>query len=64
MGLHGNQYHFCSNCGTRLYDSTINMDHTMSLLCSDSCREQWRLKYARMILGKDAPKEEAVSGDI
>jgi hypothetical protein len=27
-------------------------------MCSESCQEAWRLKYARLILGKDAPEDD------
>lgn len=49
----GKQEHFCLNCGIIQYDSNLSMDHVLSQMCSDFCREEYRMKYARMIIGKD-----------
>jgi hypothetical protein len=51
----GKQYRHCPNCGKLLYDAGLTMGHVKSLMCSNGCREEWELKYARMILGKDEP---------
>jgi len=52
--IFGKQYYYCANCGTRLYDSTLTMKHVMSMLCSKECRDEYELKYTRMVLGKSA----------
>ena len=46
---------FCPNCGEQLYGSALNMEHVNSPMCSETCREEWALKYARMLLGKEEP---------
>ena len=48
------QERFCPNCGERLFDAALNNNHVKSLMCSNVCREEWELKYARMILGKES----------
>ncbi len=35
-------------------DAVLNMSHVMSMLCSEECRREWSIKYARMVLGKPA----------
>jgi hypothetical protein len=52
--LFGEQHRFCPNCGKALYDTRLTMDHVKSMMCGDACREDWEMKYARMILGKSA----------
>ncbi len=52
----GKQHSFCPNCGRHKYDTLLTMAHVLSMMCSDACREEWELKYARCILGKDAPQ--------
>jgi hypothetical protein len=51
--LYGKQIRYCPNCGTQLYDTKVSMDHVQSMMCSKQCRDQWSMKYARSILGKD-----------
>lgn len=48
------QPYFCANCGAPKMDAVINMTHVMSMLCSEACRREWSIKYARMVLGKPA----------
>lgn len=50
----GKQFRYCPNCGTRHYDDKVSVDHVKSMCCDNTCREEWELKYARMVLGKDA----------
>lgn len=61
--MFGKQYHYCPNCGSRLYDDSLSMKHVMSMMCSDACRDQWRVKYTRCILGKsdETPEVNQVS---
>jgi NADH pyrophosphatase NudC (nudix superfamily) len=49
----GKQCRFCPNCGQGMYDTALSMNHVQSMMCSDECRKEWELKYARMVLGKD-----------
>lgn len=49
----GKQRRYCPNCGKEHYDTKINMDHVKSMCCDKKCRDEWELKYARMILGHD-----------
>lgn len=49
----GKQHYHCPNCGKALY-GVILMDHVKSLMCGKECRDEWELKYARMILRHDA----------
>jgi hypothetical protein len=35
------------------------MDHVKVMCCDDKCREEWELKHAAMILGRDAGEDEA-----
>ena len=53
----GKQHRYCPNCGVHLYDNNLSMNHVKSLMCSDKCRNEWELKYAGMILRKDAPEK-------
>lgn len=50
----GKQYHYCANCGAKLYDATLSMKHPS--LCDNEyrCLREYEMKYARMILGKNA----------
>jgi len=48
------QPYFCANCGAPKMDAVLNMSHVMSMLCSEECRREWSIKYARMVLGKPA----------
>jgi len=59
MGLFGKQYYFCPNCGDCFYDTKVTSQYVSPLLCSDECRKEWEIKYARSILGKDGLKDEA-----
>jgi hypothetical protein len=34
------------------------MVRVKAVMCSDECRREWELKYARMILGKSAGMKE------
>lgn len=54
MALLGKQYFHCPNCGEKQYSNHLSNTHVKSLMCSDECRKEWELKYARMILGGDA----------
>jgi hypothetical protein len=56
--MSGKQHRHCPNCGVPLYDAALSMNHVKSLMCGRECREQWELKYAAMILRKDAPPKE------
>jgi uncharacterized protein (UPF0212 family) len=49
------QTHYCPNCGEKQKSAAISMNHVQSMMCSNACREEWELKYARMILGKEEP---------
>ncbi len=51
--MQGKQYRHCPNCGAKLYDANLNMNHVKSLMCSTDCMKDWELKYARMILRQD-----------
>ena len=46
------QHYKCPNCGADKFDSFINMNHVLSLMCSDECRKEFNLKYSSMIVGK------------
>lgn len=50
----GNQYRYCPNCGKEHYDTRLTTNHVLSMCCDHECREQWQMKYARMIMGKNA----------
>jgi len=50
----GKQHRFCPNCGAHHYDGNLTMNHVKSMCCNAHCRERWEMKYARMILSKDA----------
>lgn len=54
MAYLGKQYRHCPNCGEKLYDDKLCMDHVKSMMCSKQCIDEWELKYARMILKKNA----------
>lgn len=54
MGYFGKQHRYCPNCGAHHYDDKLSDDHVKSMCCDDACRQEWELKYTRMILGKDA----------
>lgn len=54
--MSGKQHRHCPNCGKPLYDDRLDMKHVMSMMCSDKCRVEWELKYARMILRQNAPE--------
>jgi hypothetical protein len=51
--IFGKQTRYCPNCGRKLYDSNLEMTRVQSMMCSRECREEWELKYARSILGKN-----------
>jgi hypothetical protein len=51
----GRQYRFCPNCGKPLFDERITVGHVTSLMCSDRCRDEWKIKYSQMLLGQDGP---------
>ena len=53
----GRQYHWCPNCGKEMYDTKLS-SQTTATTCSLDCIREWELKYARFILGKDAPVKE------
>lgn len=54
----GKQYYYCINCGIKQYTGNLSMSHVKSMLCSDKCREEYELKYARCILRKDAEEKK------
>jgi len=56
--MFGKQHRYCPNCGKHLYDDRISITHVLSMMCDDACRKAWELKYAGMVLGKDAPEQE------
>jgi len=60
--IFGKQKRCCPNCGTQLYDTKVSMDHVQSMMCSKECRDQWSMKYARSILGKDDLDSGPVQG--
>lgn len=51
--MFGKQEYYCANCGGKQCDTKLSCNHVKSMLCSDECRAEYELKYARMILGKD-----------
>jgi predicted nucleic acid-binding Zn ribbon protein len=53
----GKQHRHCPNCGRAIYDDCITLDRVLPLMCNDDCRQEWQLKYARMILGKESGME-------
>ena len=58
MSYFGKQHRFCPNCGKHHYDERISVDHVKSMCCDAACRDEWELKYARMVLRKDADPNE------
>jgi hypothetical protein len=55
--IFGKQIRHCPNCGQKLYDSNVQMVNVQSLMCGKECRDEWEMKYARSILGKDGSPE-------
>lgn len=53
----GKQNRYCPNCGKHLYDTNLNMTHVKSMMCSAECRQEWEMKHACCILGKEAPEK-------
>lgn len=68
MGYFGKQHRFCPNCGQHLYDDRVGTERVTALCCSKECRDDWELKYARMVLRKDAdpmgPKSTREPGEL
>ena len=48
----GKQVTFCPNCGKRRYEARM-ADTCKAMVCYPECLEEWELKYAKYILGKD-----------
>lgn len=49
----GKQHRHCPNCGLHIYDDKVSTTHVLSMMCCAQCREEWQMKYAGMVLGKD-----------
>lgn len=57
--IFGKQHRYCSNCGAHHYDDKVCVTHVLSMCCDAKCRDEWELKYTRMILGHGAQEEIA-----
>jgi hypothetical protein len=55
--MFGKQHRYCPNCGKHIYDAGLSMKHVQAMQCSDKCREEWSLKYARMVVGQNAEED-------
>lgn len=58
MFVFGKQTRYCPNCGAKHYDSNIYTNEVVSMCCDFDCREEWEMKYTRVILGKDGPPDD------
>ena len=52
----GKQDRYCPNCGKHHYDERLTDKHVLFMCCDEKCRNEWEMKYTRMILGKDGLK--------
>lgn len=53
----GKQTRYCPNCGKKHYDTLVSTNHVLSQCCDSVCRDEWEIKYTRMIMGKDGETE-------
>jgi NADH pyrophosphatase NudC (nudix superfamily) len=53
----GKQIRFCPNCGTQHFDTLIEMKHVKCMCCNNTCRDEWRIKYDRVILKIDQQEQ-------
>lgn len=55
MNIFSPQTRYCPNCGKQTKDTSLSMHYVLSMMCSERCRQEWEMKYARMILNKEEP---------
>ena len=58
MSYFGKQHRYCPNCGAHHYDDKVSDTNVKYMCCNAACRAEWEMKYARMVLRKDAPEIE------
>lgn len=51
--IHTNYLFHCPNCGAGVFGA-ITMHNVGHLMCSEKCGEEWKHKYAEMMLGRTA----------
>ena len=58
MSLFKEQEVYCNNCGKLFIGQPVkNVGMSGGIVCSSECREEFNLKYACFVMGKEYKKE-------